>query len=62
MAWVQACVLAYYVAYSEDPESMRFDSTIPQRIQRLQMLSAHRDNRDQLEVGREREEDSDNNC
>ncbi|KAL1211528.1 hypothetical protein V5N11_023538 [Cardamine amara subsp. amara] len=62
LAWVQACVLAYYVAYSEDPESMRFDSTIPQRIQRLQMLSAHRDNRDQLEVGRERDqEDSYNN-
>jgi len=61
LGWLQACVLAYYVAYSEDPQSMRFDGTIPQRIQRLQMLSAHRDNRE-LEVGRDREEDSYNNC
>ncbi|KAF2558301.1 hypothetical protein F2Q68_00018374 [Brassica cretica] len=51
LAWLQACVSAYYVAYSEDPHSMRFDGTIPQRIQRLQMLRAHRDNRE-----RERQE------
>ncbi|CAH2055187.1 unnamed protein product [Thlaspi arvense] len=55
LAWLQGCVLAYYVAYSEDPQSMRFDGTIPDRIQRLQMLSAHRDNRE-LEVGRERQD------
>lgn len=56
LAWLQACVLAYYVAYSEDPQNMRFDGTIPQRIQRLQVLRAHQDNREQHEVGRERRE------
>ncbi|KAG2273170.1 hypothetical protein Bca52824_067725 [Brassica carinata] len=55
LAWLQACVLAYYVAYSEDPQNIRFDGTIPQRIQRFQMLRAHRDNREH-EVGRDRQE------
>ncbi|KAL6988624.1 hypothetical protein U1Q18_014378 [Sarracenia purpurea var. burkii] len=36
MAWPQACVSAYHVAYAEDPQSLRFDSTIPDRIQELQ--------------------------
>ncbi|CAN8269849.1 unnamed protein product [Cochlearia groenlandica] len=58
LGWVQACVMAYYVAYSEDPQSMRFDNTIPNRIQRLQMLSANRDNR-VLEIGRERQDSED---
>lgn len=58
LAWIQACVLAYYVAYSEDTQSMRFDNTIPHRIQRLQMLSARRDDRE-LEDGREREDSDD---
>ncbi|XP_047315411.1 protein PNS1-like [Impatiens glandulifera] len=35
MAWPQACVLAYHVAYAENPDSHRFDSTIPDRIQEL---------------------------
>ncbi|CAA7041045.1 unnamed protein product [Microthlaspi erraticum] len=59
LAWIQGCVLAYYVAYSEDPESMRFDGTIQNRIQRLQMLSARRDNNMELGVGREREDGDD---
>lgn len=58
LAWIQACVLAYYVAYSEDPQSVRFDGTIPNRIQRLQMLSARRGDRE-LEIGREREDSDD---
>ncbi|KAK0602197.1 hypothetical protein LWI29_031290 [Acer saccharum] len=36
LAWPQACVLAYYVAYAENPQGPRFDSTIPGRIQELQ--------------------------
>ncbi|XVF06681.1 hypothetical protein REPUB_Repub06bG0071100 [Reevesia pubescens] len=36
LAWQQACVSAYYVAYAENPESLRFDATIPVRIQELQ--------------------------
>ncbi|KAM6566655.1 hypothetical protein CsatA_025783 [Cannabis sativa] len=40
MAWQQACIAAYYVAYAENPENMEFDSTIPDRIQRLQRLQA----------------------
>ncbi|KAM7500046.1 hypothetical protein LguiA_024460 [Lonicera macranthoides] len=38
MAWPQASVSAYYVAYGENPESERFDSTIPARVQALQRL------------------------
>ncbi|KAJ6799869.1 protein PNS1-like [Iris pallida] len=33
MAWPQACVSAYHVAYAEDPRS---DSTIPQRLRELE--------------------------
>lgn len=36
LAWPQACVSAYYVAYAQNPQSLRFDSTIPVRIQELQ--------------------------
>ncbi|XWS58579.1 hypothetical protein CRYUN_Cryun08bG0046300 [Craigia yunnanensis] len=36
LAWQQACVSAYYVAYAENPQSLRFDATIPVRIQELQ--------------------------
>ncbi|EOY10454.1 Gd2b, putative [Theobroma cacao] len=36
LAWQQACVSAYFVAYAENPQSLRFDSTIPVRIQELQ--------------------------
>lgn len=35
LAWPQACVSAYYVAYAENPQNPRFDSTIPVRIQEL---------------------------
>ncbi|KAJ9179865.1 hypothetical protein P3X46_008180 [Hevea brasiliensis] len=40
MAWPQACVSAYYVAYAENPQSLRFDPTIPVRIQELQRYGA----------------------
>ncbi|KAL1195512.1 hypothetical protein V5N11_030779 [Cardamine amara subsp. amara] len=33
-AWLQACVMGYYVAYSENPQSDNFDDTIPHRIVR----------------------------
>lgn len=36
MAWPLACVSAYYVAYAENPQHPRFDSTVPVRIQELQ--------------------------
>ncbi|PSS15797.1 Protein pns1 like [Actinidia chinensis var. chinensis] len=35
MAWPQACVSAYHVAYAENPQSHRFDPTIPVRIEEL---------------------------
>ncbi|EEF36662.1 protein PNS1 [Ricinus communis] len=40
MAWPQACVSAYYVVYAENPQSLRFDPTIPVRIQELQRYGA----------------------
>ncbi|KAJ4972042.1 hypothetical protein NE237_005141 [Protea cynaroides] len=40
MASPQACVSAYYVAYAENPQSLRFDSTIPDRIRELQCSRA----------------------
>ncbi|OMO67836.1 Choline transporter-like protein [Corchorus capsularis] len=36
LAWQQACVSAYYVAYAENPLSPRFDATIPIRVEELQ--------------------------
>ncbi|KAL6555268.1 hypothetical protein OROGR_006526 [Orobanche gracilis] len=36
MAWVQASVMAYYVAYAENPQSQQFDSTIPAYMRELQ--------------------------
>ncbi|KAE8720452.1 DnaJ/Hsp40 cysteine-rich domain superfamily protein isoform 1 [Hibiscus syriacus] len=35
LAWQQASVSAYYVAYAENPQSARFDATIPVRLERL---------------------------
>ncbi|KAK7396121.1 hypothetical protein VNO78_16902 [Psophocarpus tetragonolobus] len=35
IAWAQACVSAYYVAYAENPQSTQFDSTIPVRLEQL---------------------------
>ncbi|KAL6225968.1 hypothetical protein ACLB2K_004816 [Fragaria x ananassa] len=40
MAWLQACILSYYVAYAENPNSTQFDSTIPLRIEELQRFQA----------------------
>lgn len=42
-AWLQACVMGYYVAYSEDPQSDKFDNTIPQRIERQNIEKAKRE-------------------
>ncbi|KAL8493482.1 hypothetical protein ACS0TY_024625 [Phlomoides rotata] len=36
MAWVQASVMAYYVAYAENPQSQLFDNTIPAYMQELE--------------------------
>ncbi|KAF5197116.1 Plasma-membrane choline transporter family protein, partial [Thalictrum thalictroides] len=33
MAWPQACVSAYYVAFAENPQGLQFDSTIHNRLQ-----------------------------
>ncbi|KAL8467740.1 hypothetical protein ACS0TY_031111 [Phlomoides rotata] len=38
MAWIQASVAGYYVAYAENPQSQQFDGTIPDYIQALQRL------------------------
>ncbi|KAI3924397.1 hypothetical protein MKW98_032598 [Papaver atlanticum] len=40
MAWPQGCVSAYYVVFAENPKNLRFDTTIPDRIQELQQSSA----------------------
>ncbi|KAJ8641719.1 hypothetical protein MRB53_018413 [Persea americana] len=40
LSWPQACVSAYHVAYAENPQSHRFDSTIPDRIRALQPSQA----------------------
>ncbi|XP_077247957.1 protein PNS1-like [Tasmannia lanceolata] len=40
MTWPQACISAYHVAYAENPQSIRFDSTIPDRIRDLQASQA----------------------
>ncbi|RDX77375.1 pns1, partial [Mucuna pruriens] len=40
MSWPQACVSAYYVAYAENPQSTKFDSTIPVRLEQLQRSQA----------------------
>lgn len=36
VAWAQASVSAYYVAYAENPNNVRFDSTIPARLREMQ--------------------------
>ncbi|KAH6772242.1 hypothetical protein C2S52_004971 [Perilla frutescens var. hirtella] len=38
MAWIQASVAAYYVAYAENPQNQQFDGTVPDYIQALQRL------------------------
>lgn len=38
MAWIQASVAAYYVAYAENPQNQQFDGTIPDYSQALQRL------------------------
>ncbi|KAK7290680.1 hypothetical protein RIF29_05271 [Crotalaria pallida] len=40
MAWPQACVSAYYVAYAENPQSTQFDPTIPVQLEQLQRTQA----------------------
>ncbi|KAK7286585.1 hypothetical protein RJT34_21684 [Clitoria ternatea] len=40
IAWPQACVSAYYVAYAENPQSTQFDSTIPVRLEQLNRTQA----------------------
>ncbi|KAM7273256.1 hypothetical protein ACFE04_027920 [Oxalis oulophora] len=40
MAWPQACVSAYYVAYAENPLNPRFDSAIRTQIQQIQRSMA----------------------
>ncbi|CAN8255976.1 unnamed protein product [Cochlearia groenlandica] len=39
-AWLQGCVLGYYVAYSENPRSQNFDDTILQRIKDRRLEAA----------------------
>ncbi|PON62512.1 Choline transporter-like [Parasponia andersonii] len=38
MAWQQACLAVYYVAFAKNPQNPKIDSTIPNRIQELQRL------------------------
>ncbi|XP_073151205.1 protein PNS1-like [Henckelia pumila] len=36
MAWIQASIAAYYVAYAENPQSQQFDSTMTDTIREIQ--------------------------
>ncbi|KNA12725.1 hypothetical protein SOVF_123280 [Spinacia oleracea] len=47
VAWPQACVSAYHVAFAENPQSARFDATIPVRLQEL-----HRNQHSDIEDGK----------
>ncbi|XAR69546.1 hypothetical protein NMG60_11001177 [Bertholletia excelsa] len=43
MAWPQACVSAYLVAYAENPQGPHFGSMIPDRLQELQRAHAQQE-------------------
>lgn len=56
-AWLQACVMGYYVAYSEDPQGDIFDNTIPQRIERQNIEKAKRERENENRVREDDEEE-----
>lgn len=57
-AWLQACVMGYYVAYSEDPQSDNFDNTIPHRIARQDIEKAKREAENRVLEDEEEEDPS----
>lgn len=57
-AWLQACVMGYYVAYSEDPQSDQFDNTIPHRIERQNIEKAKREAENEVREDEEGEDPS----
>ncbi|CAK8542901.1 unnamed protein product [Lathyrus sativus] len=44
IAWPQASVLAYYVAYAHNPEDMQFEETIKARLEQLRVSHLQRQN------------------
>uniref|UniRef100_A0A0A9CIP3 Choline transporter-like protein n=1 Tax=Arundo donax TaxID=35708 RepID=A0A0A9CIP3_ARUDO len=43
IAWPQACVAAYHVAYAENPQNPQLGTLIPDHLHELQALAADRD-------------------
>ncbi|RLN41317.1 hypothetical protein C2845_PM01G33690 [Panicum miliaceum] len=43
IAWPQACVAAYHVAYAENPQNPQLGTLIPKHLHELQALAADRD-------------------
>ncbi|OEL34857.1 hypothetical protein BAE44_0004120 [Dichanthelium oligosanthes] len=43
IAWPQACVAAYHVAYAENPQNPQLGTLIPEHLRELQALPADRD-------------------
>jgi len=43
IAWPQACVAAYHVAYAENPQNPQLGTLIPEHLHELQALAADRD-------------------
>lgn len=46
IAWPQACVAAYHVAYAENPDNPQLGTLIPDHLRELQALAADRPPRD----------------
>jgi|UniRef100_A0A453LPM1 hypothetical protein len=40
IAWPQACVAAYHVAYAENPQNPHLGTLIPDHLRELQALAA----------------------
>jgi hypothetical protein len=43
IAWPQACVAAYHVAYAENPQNPQLGTLIPEHLSELQAIAADRD-------------------
>lgn len=43
IAWPQACVAAYHVAYAENPQNPKLGTLIPEHLRELQAMAADQD-------------------
>jgi hypothetical protein len=43
IAWPQACVAAYHVAYAENPQNPQLGTLIPEHLRELQAMAADQD-------------------